>query len=210
MPSFRAAFALAVSRLGPDHIGLRAPPHPFRGIDQERTGCARLKRPRQPVDGMCDPVIDATTHRDTAQLTDQWLKIAAKPLRPLWTACPEVALSNIPLASSLKQPILSWRHFGNAQMNVSVESQPGLPELLRAITNYILSNNPSRFTVDTLPRDESLMELGVLDSAGVIELIVFVEAEWDIEITDDDITKERMGSLNKLAALVREHIIKKA
>ena len=49
----------------------------------------------------------------------------------------------------------------------------------------------------------------VLDSAGVIEFIVFAETTWGIEISDEDITKERMGSLNKMAALVREYAARK-
>jgi acyl carrier protein len=75
--------------------------------------------------------------------------------------------------------------------------------------DYILSPHPSRFNHETLPRDESLLELEALDSAGVIEFIVFAETTWGIEISDDDITKERMGSLNKMAALVQEYAVKK-
>ena len=77
------------------------------------------------------------------------------------------------------------------------------------LVDYILSHHPSRFDRETLPGDESLLELEVLDSAGVIEFIVFAETTWDIEISDEDITKERMGSLNKMAALVREYAARK-
>jgi hypothetical protein len=38
---------------------------------------------------------------------------------------------------------------------------------------------------------------------------VFAETTWDIEISDEDITKERMGSLNKMAALVQEYAARK-
>jgi acyl carrier protein len=86
----------------------------------------------------------------------------------------------------------------------------GLAEITTALEDYILSQHPSRFTKGTLPHDESLLELEVLDSAGVIEFIVFVETGWGIEISDEDITKERMGSLNKMAALVLEYSEKRA
>ena len=46
-------------------------------------------------------------------------------------------------------------------------------------------------------------------SAGVVELLVFVESTWGIEISDEDITAERIGSLNKLAALVQEYVARK-
>lgn len=76
------------------------------------------------------------------------------------------------------------------------------------ISGYVVANNPSRYSVDDLPRDVSLVEIGVLDSAGVIELIVFVEEKWNIQISDEDITKEKMGSVNKLSALVLDYLSK--
>ncbi len=87
--------------------------------------------------------------------------------------------------------------------------KPELADITSALVDYILSHHPSRFNRETLPRDESLLELEVLDSAGVIEFIVFAETTWGIEISDEDITKERMGSLNKMAALVQEYAVKK-
>jgi acyl carrier protein len=82
-------------------------------------------------------------------------------------------------------------------------------DIVAKMVDYILSQHPSRFTAQTLPHDQSLLELGVLDSAGVIEFIVFVETTWEIEISDEDITKERMGSLDKMAALVQEYAARK-
>jgi acyl carrier protein len=82
-------------------------------------------------------------------------------------------------------------------------------EIVVRLVDYILSQHPSKFTRDTLPRDESLLELGVLDSAGVIEFIDFAETTWGIAISDEDITKERMGSLNKMAALVQHYAAQK-
>jgi acyl carrier protein len=90
----------------------------------------------------------------------------------------------------------------------TVHVNPELADITSVLIDYILSHHPSRFNHETLPRDESLLELQVLDSAGVIEFIVFAETTWGIEISDEDITKERMGSLNKMAGLVREYAVK--
>jgi acyl carrier protein len=91
-------------------------------------------------------------------------------------------------------------------MELSAKLMPSLEELAAAMVDYIVTQHPSRFSADTLPRDQSLLELEVLDSAGVVEFIVFVESTWNIEISDDDITTERMGSLNRMAALVQEYL----
>ena len=51
-------------------------------------------------------------------------------------------------------------------------------EVVSTLVQYVLSQHPSKYSESTLPRDQSLLELGVLDSAGVIELLVFVESTW--------------------------------
>jgi acyl carrier protein len=53
-----------------------------------------------------------------------------------------------------------------------------------------------------LPRDESLVELGFLDSYAVVELVEFLEKNWNISILNEEITREKMGSLNKMATLI--------
>ena len=54
----------------------------------------------------------------------------------------------------------------------------------------------------SLPRDESLVELGFIDSYAVVELVEFLEKNWNIAILNEEITREKMGSLNKMAALI--------
>jgi acyl carrier protein len=93
--------------------------------------------------------------------------------------------------------------------STSSDLQPQRPDLIAVMADYILSQHPSKYTAETLPHDQSLLELGILDSAGVIEFIVFVESTWGIEISDEDITKERMGSLIKMAVLVDEYLARK-
>ncbi len=50
-----------------------------------------------------------------------------------------------------------------------------------------------------IPRDQSLLETGILDSFGIVELITFLESEYDIVIADEDMTKEKLGSVQKMA-----------
>jgi len=77
-----------------------------------------------------------------------------------------------------------------------------LSAIRAAIVSYVLEYHPSEFSAETLPLDKSLLEIGVLDSYGVVELIAFLEVEWSIMIPDEDITKEKMGSIEKMANLV--------
>lgn len=86
------------------------------------------------------------------------------------------------------------------------DSVADINEIERIIADYVVSQNPSMYTASTLPRDESLMELGILDSAGIIELVVFIEDKWHIQLADTDFTKERMGSVMRIAALTYDYV----
>ena len=80
--------------------------------------------------------------------------------------------------------------------------EPNQENIRNAIVGYVLSDFPSDYTESTLPRDQSLVELGVVDSYGVVELVDFLERTWSIVIEDSEITRETMGSIDKMASLV--------
>ena len=50
-----------------------------------------------------------------------------------------------------------------------------------------------------IPLDRSLLESGVLDSYGIVDLLTFIEGEYALSIPDEDVTKEKMGSIRKMA-----------
>ena len=73
---------------------------------------------------------------------------------------------------------------------------------MEELSNYILINHPSEYVRETLPQEESLVERGVLDSYGVIELVEFIETTWECRIEDEELTREKMGSIKKMAILI--------
>lgn len=75
-------------------------------------------------------------------------------------------------------------------------------EILSEIVNYLKSGNPIFAQLDEIPLDESLVKLGYIDSFGVIDLVTFLEGTYNIQIYDDEITKEKFGSINKMVALI--------
>jgi acyl carrier protein len=91
----------------------------------------------------------------------------------------------------------------------SASTVPARDDIIATLVLYVISQHPSKYDERTLPRDRSLIELGVIDSAGVVEMLVFVESGWGIEIAEEDLTDERIGSLTKLAALVHEYVARK-
>lgn len=93
---------------------------------------------------------------------------------------------------------------------MTVSEIPAEATYAAPLLDYIFTHHPSIYTADSLPRDESLLALGVIDSAGFVELLMFIESAWEIEISDEDITNERMGSFNKILAVVKEYVLAKA
>ena len=46
---------------------------------------------------------------------------------------------------------------------------------------------------------QSLLESGVIDSTGVLELIAFLESTYDISIADEEIVPENLDSIDNMA-----------
>ena len=50
--------------------------------------------------------------------------------------------------------------------------------------------------------DTPLVENGIIDSMGVMDLIAFIQASFQIEFTDDDLTAENFQNIHTIAGLV--------
>jgi acyl carrier protein len=50
--------------------------------------------------------------------------------------------------------------------------------------------------------DEHLLEKGVVDSMGMVELITFLQDQFGVEPADDEITEENFATLRRIAAFV--------
>lgn len=53
-----------------------------------------------------------------------------------------------------------------------------------------------------LTNDDRLLEQGVVDSMGIAELIAFVETEFGVSVSDDEISDENFGSLRSIGRFI--------
>ena len=53
------------------------------------------------------------------------------------------------------------------------------------------------------PDDASFLENGIIDSMNVMELIMFVEENFGLEVADEDIVPDNFDSVAKIAAYIR-------
>lgn len=59
-----------------------------------------------------------------------------------------------------------------------------------------------RIPRDDIDSEASLVDQGVIDSFGFIEIVSFLEAEFPIVITDDQINRDHFGSVSRMVAFV--------
>jgi acyl carrier protein len=58
----------------------------------------------------------------------------------------------------------------------------------------------------TLHDDDVIPETGLLDSAGIMEFIVWLETRFDIEIDQGDLTIENFGTVNAIVEYLATHV----
>ena len=66
-----------------------------------------------------------------------------------------------------------------------------------AVREFIAENFLFRADAD-LDDDQSLLESGVIDSTGVLEVIAFLEQTFGISIADEEIVPENLDSINNM------------
>ena len=62
----------------------------------------------------------------------------------------------------------------------------------------------------TFSDDESLLEKGLIDSTGVLELVTFLETKYKIHIEDDELIPDNLDSVNKMMRFVDQKTAKEA
>ena len=74
------------------------------------------------------------------------------------------------------------------------------------IIKHLKSKSPIISKLKKIPEDKSLLQLGYIDSFGLIELIEFIEKKFHIKIKGNEITLKAFGSINKICDLVFKKI----
>ena len=70
------------------------------------------------------------------------------------------------------------------------------------IRAFIFENFLFDATEDSLQNDDSFLEQGIIDSTGVLELVDWLEVEFDISVEDDELAPENLDSVNFLSTFI--------
>ncbi len=50
--------------------------------------------------------------------------------------------------------------------------------------------------------DDSFLEMGIIDSTGVLELVMFLESNFGISVADEELVPENLDSINNIVRFV--------
>lgn len=76
----------------------------------------------------------------------------------------------------------------------------------QTVREFIAANFLFRQALDAVGETESLIEAGLIDSTGVLELVSFLETQFPIAIADEDIVPENLDSIAAIAAYVERKL----
>lgn len=76
------------------------------------------------------------------------------------------------------------------------------------LREFIRDNFLFREDRESIADDESLLEAGLIDLTGILELVAFLESDFGLDIADADIIPENLDLIDRIAAFIakkREH-----
>lgn len=68
------------------------------------------------------------------------------------------------------------------------------------IENFLFGNS------DGLKDETSFLEEGIIDSTGVLELVTFLEEEFNIKVADEELVPENLDSINNVSAYLQRKL----
>jgi acyl carrier protein len=75
-------------------------------------------------------------------------------------------------------------------------------ELHKQVRGFILENYLFTDDESVLGLDDSLLERGIVDSTGMLEIIMFIEDELGVTVADEEMIPENLDSVNRIAGFV--------
>lgn len=76
----------------------------------------------------------------------------------------------------------------------------------KSIEKFLLTESGADLSKESLDPEEDLIEQRVIDSMGILRLVVFLEETHGIKVMDEDIVPENFQSLNSMVRFVEQKL----
>ncbi len=77
-----------------------------------------------------------------------------------------------------------------------------MEQIKQSVKNYILENVLYGAGDDALSDEDSFLEKGIIDSTGIMEIVSYVEDEFNISVHDEEMIPENLDTINNLARFI--------
>jgi acyl carrier protein len=85
-----------------------------------------------------------------------------------------------------------------------------MTDVSTAVRAFVEENFLYRSDGGAIAADQSLLDAGLIDSTGILELVAFLEERFGIQMADADIVPENLDTLDSIAAYVRRKLGERA
>ena len=85
-----------------------------------------------------------------------------------------------------------------------------MSEVEKKVRSFIEENFLFRDDRSALSDSDSLLDAGVIDSTGILELVAFLESEFQLRMADADIVPANLDSIRAIVAYVEAKVAKPA
>lgn len=79
-------------------------------------------------------------------------------------------------------------------------------DVLGRVRAFIEENFLFREDISGLSDSDSLLENGVMDSTGILELVAFLESNFSIQMSDAEIVPDNLDSIESIAAYLERKL----
>jgi acyl carrier protein len=86
----------------------------------------------------------------------------------------------------------------------SLPVMPSPETIEQEVRQFLRDNFPLSADGVVLGADDSLIEVGIIDSTGVLELIGFIEERYEVAIADEEVLPENLDSIANITRFVGE------
>ncbi len=74
----------------------------------------------------------------------------------------------------------------------------------RELAEFVLKELARGKDTGSLGPSTNLVDAGILDSLGIIKLILFLEQTYSVKVSDNDLTPENFESIQSIQSLIRK------
>ncbi|MHC4879953.1 MAG: acyl carrier protein [Planctomycetota bacterium] len=81
-----------------------------------------------------------------------------------------------------------------------------MPAIETDVREFVTDNFLFGRTNVSLDGDDSLLEEGLIDSTGVLELVTFIEDRFEVTVEDEELVPDNLDSINRLITFIEAKV----